>query len=374
MAPNVSDIIAIMESLAPQWLAEPWDNVGLQVGDPQWPVETICLALDPLPETVDAAVSAGAQMLITHHPLLFKPLSSVDVSTAVGAMLSTAMANRLAIFSAHTNLDSVAGGVNDVLAGRLGLDKLTVLDHEKQAEAVKLAVFVPKTHESAVLEALVKSGAGSIGEYSGCSFRSEGKGTFTPGSGSRPYLGQPGRFTQVDEVRIETRVTRARLAGVLGALRKAHPYETMAFDLYPVQSHETGHGLGRVGRLDPPQTLDAFAETVRSRLGLPAVRVVGDGSMTVNRAAVCSGSGGGLMSTAFASGAQVYITGDVRYHDARDAQVRGIGLIDIGHFAGEHLVIGPLADRLAAAIAEAGWSVTVKTGDGECDPFRVLSG
>ncbi|MBI9083793.1 MAG: Nif3-like dinuclear metal center hexameric protein [Desulfobacterales bacterium] len=373
MTPTVSDIIGIMESLAPRWLAESWDNVGLQVGDPQWPVETVWLALDPLPETVAAAVSAGAQMLITHHPLLFRPLSSVDVSTPVGTIVYTAMAHRLAIFSAHTNLDSVTGGINDILAGRLGLDALTVLGDEKQAEAIKLAVFVPQTHETAVLEALVTAGAGCIGDYSGCTFRSVGKGTFTPGSRSRPYLGQPGRFTQVDEVRIETRVTRERLAEVVTALRKAHPYETMAFDLYPMQPHETGQGIGRVGLLDPPQTLDAFAEAVRCALGLPTVRVVGDGAMTVNRVAVCSGSGGGLMSAVFASGAQVYVTGDLRYHDARDAQARGVGLIDIGHFASEHLVIDPLADRLAAAIAEAGWSIAIKTYDAESDPFRVLS-
>ena len=372
MAPTVADIIGIMETLAPRRLAEPWDNVGLQVGDPRWPVETVWLALDPLPETVTAAAAAGAQMMITHHPLLFKPMGSVDVSTPVGTILYTAMTHRLAVFSAHTNLDSAAGGINDLLADRMGLGNLTVLGDEKEAEAVKLAVFVPTTHESAVLEALVAAGAGCIGAYTGCTFRNAGKGTFTPGPSSRPQMGQPGRFTQVDEVRIETVVTRDRLAGVMAALRTAHPYETMAYDLYSVQPQATGQGIGRVGTLDPPQTLDAFAEIVRCALGLPAVRVVGDGTMMVTRVAVCSGSGGGLMSTVFASGAQVYVTGDLRYHDARDAQAQGVGLIDIGHFAGEHLIIDPLADRLATAIDDAGWSVAVKTCDLESDPFRIM--
>lgn len=372
MVPTVAQIAGAMERLAPGRLAESWDNVGLQVGDPLWPVERIWLALDPLPEVVAAAARDGAQMLITHHPLLFKPLASLDLSTPTGGVVQTALENRLAIFSAHTNLDSVAGGVNDILARRIGLASTEVLSHEKTAEAVKLTVFVPEEHESRVIDALVSAGAGRIGDYSGCTFRCAGKGTFVPGPKSTPYRGRPGEPARIDELRIETRVDRQRLSAVLAALRKAHPYETIAFDLVPLMPEATGQGLGRVGDLDVPRTLGALAESVRSALGLDTVRIVGDETLPVQRVALCSGSGGGLLKAVYTSGAQVYVSGDLRYHDARDAQVAGLGLIDIGHFAGEHLVLEPLGDRLTEALRHAGWTVAVKCCEMERDPFRTL--
>jgi dinuclear metal center YbgI/SA1388 family protein len=372
MTTTVSDIIDIMEAIAPAGLAESWDNVGLQVGDPRWPVKTVWVALDPLPAVVSAACRAGVDMLITHHPLIFKPLARLNPATPLGAGIQSAMAGRLAIFSAHTNLDSVSGGINDILARRIGLEDLSVLSGEHAADTLKLVVFVPGDHRMAVLEALSAAGAGRIGGYTGCAFYTGGTGTYVPGPESRPFHGSPGQRSQVEELRMEALVEKEKLSRVLDALKSVHPYETMAFDLYPVLPEKDGQGLGRVGRLETPRSLERFAGTVRRVLGLSSVRIAGAPDLPVDRVAVCSGSGGGLLDAFFASGAQVYLSGDLRYHEARDVEAQGLGLVDIGHFSSEHLVVKPLADRLASALSAAGGQVDVIGCELEQDPFRVL--
>lgn len=372
MSANVASVAVLMERLAPAFLAEEWDNAGLQVGRPDWPVQRVLVALDATPDVVTAACRERADLLITHHPLIFKPLRSVDLNTAIGGVIGKAIRHKLAVFAAHTNLDKAAGGVNDVLAGRIGLKNLSVLAAAAGQEKVKLAVYVPLAYEKTVLTAFHASGAGTIGAYSNCTFRSRGKGTFRPGPGATPFSGTVGEVHTADEIRIEAVVERPKLPGILAQIASRHPYETMAYDVFPLVSDDAGQGLGRVGELERPVTLEVFADQVRERLKLKYLRVAGKPDLPVSRAAVCSGSGSGLLSGFYASGAQAYVSGDLHYHDARDVEAAGLGLIDVGHFASEHLIVEDLAERLRALAAAERLAVDIRACRIENDPFRVV--
>lgn len=267
----VADIIGIMEHLAPPRLAEEWDNCGLQVGSTQWPVHHIWVALDPLPAVVRSAAQAQVDLLITHHPLIMRPLHVIDADTLAGQVIETALTARMAVYSAHTNLDSAKDGVNDVLARTIGL--------------AQLAPMVP----------------------------------------SAPQEGDPGECSD--------------------------------------------SGMGRVGVLEAPLTLADLADEVKRRLDLPVIKIAGDPCLLVHRVAVCSGSGSSLLDAFLDTTAEVYVSGDMRYHDARRVEDAGRALIDVGHFPSEQLVIPPLVERLRQAVQKAGWRVQVAFSELERDPF-----
>jgi dinuclear metal center YbgI/SA1388 family protein len=382
MAATVADIINIMESIAPSLLAEEWDNSGLQIGQKDWPVKKVRIALDPSPDVVDDACKHHADLLLTHHPLLFKALKSVNFSTPTGSILHKAVLHRLAIFSAHTNLDNAFGGVNDVLASKIGIHHLKPLKKNSKgglggfedATAYKLAVYVPAEYEDRILNALFETTAGNIGDYSCCSFRNQGKGTFCPGTSAKPFTGTIGEITHADEIRIEAVVSKSDLDAVIAHLRKQHPYQTMAYDVYPLLSYdESGTGTGRIGDLPETLTLAAFARKIKENLKLGYVKVAGDPDLQVKKAALCSGSGSSLMNVFFSSDAEVYISGDLHYHDAKDAEAEGRGLIDIGHFASEHLMVEILAERIRQILSETGTAdVTVEACGLEKDPFVIV--
>ncbi len=244
MEATIADIIKAMEIIAPSWLAEEWDNVGLQIGKNNWPVRTIWIALDPTPQVVDDASRNGVDLLITHHPLIFQPLRSIQLESPEGSIIQTALQAQMAIFSAHTNFDNVNHGLNDALARRIGLEDLKILRKSGKAETYKLVVYVPVGYEKDILGALFETNAGKIGSYTCCSFRSKGKGTFKPDTSSKPFSGKIGEISHVDEVRIETFVRKNDLNRIVEYVRKHHPYETMAYDIYPLLSAENIHGTG----------------------------------------------------------------------------------------------------------------------------------
>lgn len=372
MTGTVAQFVRILNRLAPPRLAESWDPVGLQLGSPNWPVNKIWTALDPLLDVVADACANDVDLLVTHHPLFFKPLKSIDGESALGRIISMALSRRLAIFSAHTNLDSAAGGVNDVLAGRIGLNHLRVLASPGQADRFKLVVFVPSDHVKRIIDTLFELDAGRIGNYSCCTFRCEGVGTFSPETGATPAIGEHGTINEVQESRIEVLLSNDKLDGVVDALKAAHPYETMAYDVYPLSAQDQRTGLGRVGELAAPMSLAAFCTTLKKVLNLSTVKVVGNPERTISTVAVCSGSGSSLLAAAVASGAQVYVSGDLGYHVARDAQQADIGLVDVGHFASEHLVVGALASSIREAVAASGLSATVEAAGTESDPFQYI--
>ncbi len=372
MTPTVKDMVRLLGDLAPTGLAESWDNVGLQVGDPRWRVENAWVALDPLPAVVDAAASAGVQLLITHHPLIFKPLSGIDISEGTGRIIALSIRHRLAVLSAHTNLDSTDGGLNDIAADMCDMIDLRPLVPASVDATVKLVVFVPEGAEDAVMAAIADTPAGRIGNYTGCAFRSPGTGIFTPGAGARPFHGKPEETSHVAEYRLEILTPRRHLEAVVARIRKAHPYETMAYDVYPLVPPSSSVGLGRLGRLTSTQRLRDYAQKLGRRFDAAGVRFVGDPEMKVQTAAVSTGSGGSLLGEFFRSGADVFISGDIRYHDARSIEAAGKALIDLGHFPSEMIFAAPVAERLASAAWQSGFEVTITPCQMEKDPFRFL--
>ncbi|WP_300672985.1 Nif3-like dinuclear metal center hexameric protein [Desulfoluna sp.] len=373
MSVTVSEIISMMEELAPSSLAEQWDNVGLQIGRTDQTVTRIHIALDPTPEVVAAAADDGAEMLITHHPLIFTPLKTLNLDTPLGGIIARSVSSPLSIYSAHTNLDSAPGGMNDVFSEMIGMDHPVPLMPSFDSETVKLVFFVPEEYRHKVMKALFSGGAGSIGKYSCCSFSSPGRGTYMPEQGAEPSEGFPGKMSCVDEVRVETVVKRSQVDHVLCAVRAVHPYETMEYNIYPLlpgaDGDASGSGLGRVGTFNPAIRLKDLAERIKAAFGMPMVKVVGNPEMPVHRAAVCTGSGASLMKAFYKSGADVFISGELKYHDARTVEEMGKGLVDAGHFGTEHFSCTLMAQILKEKIKERGLKVDVVVSTLEKDPF-----
>lgn len=368
---RIHDLVGLLNALYPTALAEDWDNVGLQVGDPQAQVSKVLVCLDPSQAALQAAVELGAQAILCHHPLIFRPLRHLTPADETGRILFSAVQQHIAIIAAHTNLDRAANGLNDWLAAAFELDGCRPLE-EAEGALIKLVVYVPAGYEDSVARALFKAGAGNIGNYDSCSFRSEGTGTFRATEGCSPFVGQVGQHSRVRELRLETVVPQDRLKRVVERMLRVHPYEEVAYDLVPLANRRNDIGLGRIGRLNQDTTLKAFAETAKDILQVPALRMVGDPRKVVRKVAVCGGSGASLFKEAARQGADVLVTGDVKYHEARDAASLGLGLIDAGHFATERLMIGPLAETMARAAAMRDFKIEFFELKGEEDPFAVV--
>jgi dinuclear metal center YbgI/SA1388 family protein len=369
--PRVSDIVGIINKFAPFGRAEEWDNVGLQVGDPAAPAGKIMVALDPGKDALAAAAAAGCRLLLTHHPFIFKSLNRVSHSDPLGELLIFAIKNDLAVISLHTNLDVARGGVNDLLAQQLKVDACVPLKITHVAELIKLAVFVPKGSEEQVLEALFRFST-SIGNYRDCSFQAGGVGTYTPQVGAKPFLGRVGKRECAEESRVEVLLAKTDLSAALAALVKAHPYEEPAYDLYPLLNRGEACGLGRIGTLAAETTLAEFAAMVKEQLGLAGLRFVGAAGRRVCKVALCGGSGASLIREAWKQGADVLVTGDVKYHEARDAEALGLALVDAGHFATERPMIRGVADLLRGELEKKRFIAEVLTFEGEREPFSHI--
>lgn len=348
---RVQGIADAVDALAPRRFAEGWDNVGLLLGDPAAEVSRVLLALDVRDSTVALAVNGGYNVIVAHHPLIFKPLKSLRADTPLGRKLAALLAHGIAVIAAHTNLDTAPGGVNDVLADRLGLDPDTCAPlAAKHDPWLKLAVFVPAEHAERVRRALFDAGAGRLGKYSEASFSVSGRGTFKPQVGAQPFLGAVGERATVEEERLEVILPAVRERAVVRALLAAHPYEMPAFDLCALRNTSplTDYGLGRVGRLPQPVSLATFVERVRESLSTP-VRVAASrplDAVRVRTVGLCGGSGAEFIDAAKFAGCDVYVTGDVRYHEAQHACELGLPVVDAGHFATEQPVVPVLANRL----------------------------
>ncbi|HEY8346745.1 MAG TPA: Nif3-like dinuclear metal center hexameric protein [Symbiobacteriaceae bacterium] len=369
---TIGTITALLEELAPPEWAESWDNVGLQVGDPGRPVQRLLVALELTDGVVEEAVRLGASLVVVHHPPLFRPLKAIRLDTPAGARLERLIKAGIGVYAAHTNLDQAPGGTNDTLAQLVGLKDWEVLEPAGEERYFKLVVFVPRGYEDAVRQAMAEAGAGHIGNYSHCTFQAPGTGTFLPLEGTNPFLGQQGRLEYADEYRLETIVPQRRVSAVVKAMIAAHPYEEVAYDLYPLANPGKVRGHGRIGKLETPTTLGALAERLKQELGLAHVAVVGDPHRTVATVAVGAGAGGSLVQTAARRGADVLVTGDVKYHDARDAADAGLGVIDIGHYSSERIVVRPLAAYLRQRLAEKGLEADVVEYQAVENPFRYL--
>jgi dinuclear metal center YbgI/SA1388 family protein len=360
------DLIKAMESYAPSALAVEKDRIGLQVGDPQAEVRKVLVTLDVNEEVVDEAIRIGANWIVAHHAVIFHPLKEIRTDEPAGRMFAKLLAHGIHVYIAHTNLDAAEGGVNDALADRLGLTGTKVLIGYKQDALKKLVVTVPVAHHEAVLNAISRAGAGWIGNYSHCTFNVEGTGTFLPRDGANPFIGQTGELEKVKEIRLETIMPASIEKRVLEAMFKAHPYEEVAYDIYPLDLKGEPLGFGRIGSLPETMKLDEFARFVKDAFECDGVRVVGDPEKEIRKVAILGGSGGRYLRDVKRQGADVYITGDVDYHTAQEAMDLGISLVDPGHHV-EHWVVPYVCKELEKRLNR---QVPVEPSKVNTNPFR----
>lgn len=368
---NGHEVIQWFERFAPKSYAMEGDKIGLQVGRLNQSVKRVLIALDVLEEVVDEAIEQNVQLIIAHHPPIFRPLKAIRTDEPSGRIMEKLIKNDIAVYAAHTNLDIAPGGVNDLLAECLQLEDTEVLVPTIEEQLNKLAVYVPVDHAEEVRKAIGDAGAGFIGEYSHCSFSVTGTGRFLPGNHANPYIGKRGKLEEVQEVRIETIYPKRLEKKILTAMLKAHPYEEVAYDLYPLENKGEILGLGRIGKLKQEMTLEEFARFVKSQLEVEGVRVVGDLKSRVRKVAVLGGDGNKYYQSAVFKGADVYVTGDMYYHTAHDAMMAGLNIVDPGHNVEKVMKTG-VAKILSAISDEKGADVEFIPSKVNTDPFRFL--
>ena len=330
---QLKTITGALERLAPLSLQESYDNSGLQVGDPEMQVNGILITLDVTEEVVEEAVRLGFNLIISHHPVIFGGLKSLTGQTAPERIVARSLREGIAIYSGHTNFDSIHDGVNRAMAVRLGLNNLRILEPRKGL-LKKLVVFVPTDLAGQVREAIFEAGAGQIGAYDSCSYNLEGSGTFRGGEGTDPFVGIPGVLHAEPETRVETIVPSHLLSRVVKAMVAAHPYEEAAYDIYPLENSNPAAGMGMVGDFEDGMDEEVFLNFLKDRFFLSVIRHSALLGKQVRRVALCGGAGSFLMGRAIASGADVFVTGDLKYHQFFDAEGK-IVLMDIGHFESE---------------------------------------
>jgi dinuclear metal center YbgI/SA1388 family protein len=342
----LDDVLDYLEKLAPLSLAEEWDNVGLLLGERTRQVERIMTCLTVTPESAAEAIEEGAGLVVSHHPVLFRPVQRLTDANPEGRMLLGLIRAGVAVYSPHTAFDNASGGINDLLAERLGLSDVRPLRTIRSGAECKVVVFVPESDLGKVSDALFNAGAGRIGQYRECSFRVPGTGTFFGLDSTNPAIGQKGRHEEVSEWRLEVVCPADRLDPVIAAMRRAHSYEEPAFDLYPLGLKPGTGGSGRVGSLRAPVALQEFAERVQKDLNASHIQVVGDLNRTVRSVAIACGAGGEFRSDAIQAKADVFLTGEMRFHDYLAAQTDGLALLLPGHYATERPGVERLAERL----------------------------
>ena len=343
---TVSDMINELEDIAPPELADADDRIGLQVGDPSMEVRRVCVTVDVSVGVVDLAVEHRANLLVAHHPLIYAPLTSVAEIDPITQRLAKLIRANVALFVLHTNYDTVPGGVNDALASKLGVLNCRPLTTRKTDPLVKIAVFVPDSAVEQVRSAMAEAGAGVIGQYTHCSFRTQGIGSFVPLPAAQPYIGSAGKLEEVEECRLEMVCVGSRVNDVVAAMIEVHPYDEVAYDVYQLANEPIRYGYGRVGTLEDTISLREFVERVKRTLGLDYTKVSGNLDKPVKRVAFCAGGASLHYREAAQARADVYVTGDTKHQDMLDSNALGLAMIDAGHFETEKPGMVELTERL----------------------------
>lgn len=365
----LTDIVAELERLAPLSLAADWDNVGLLLGDRAAEVKRVMTCLTVTPESAGEAIERGAQLIVTHHPVLFKAVKRLTGDTPEGRLLCGLLRAGVAVYSAHTAFDDAPDGINETLARQLGLSGVGPLRRREGPRQCKIVAFVPDNDLAKVSDALFAAGAGTIGQYRECSYRLSGVGTFYPTESTNPTIGQKGRREEVSEWRLEVVCPEAKVDAAVRALRGAHSYEEPAFDVYPLRSASGSSGTGRLGTLASPVPLDDLARRVRELLHAGPIQVVGDAKRMVSRVGIVCGAGGELLGDAVRARADVFLTGEMRFHDYLAARTQGVALCLPGHYATERFGLEELAERLRQRWA----GLEVWASERESDPVYWVS-
>lgn len=366
---TVADIAAFLERFAPRTLAADWDNVGLLLGDPAAPVQRLMTCLTVTPESAAEAIADGAQLIVSHHPIFFRPTRRLTANAPDGGFVWQLARAGIAVYSPHTSFDDTRGGINDILARRLGLVDVAPLRPGGGPSECKIVVFVPESDLVRVSDAMFAAGAGRIGEYRECSYRVTGTGTFFGSEQANPTIGQKGQREEVTEFRLEVICPAGQVAPVLAAMRGAHSYEEPAHDVYALQPKPASTGSGRIGHLPKARTLSDLAHQAKSALSANQVQTAGDPQRSVTRVALACGAAGELLDDALRAGADVFLTGEMRFHDILRAQAHNLGLILPGHYATER----PGMEELASVLGQQWKDVTVWASRSERDPLSALT-
>ena len=369
---TVKEIIDRFEKFAPKNIAEKNDPIGLQLGSLDKEVKKMMVTLDVRPDVVKEAIENNVDFIFAHHPAMFVPVKRFDLSTPQNAMYAELIKHDITVYAAHTNLDNANGGMNDWLAEALELTNTTPLLPVREEQWYKLAVFVPVENADELRIALAKAGAGKLGEYSGCSYSLEGTGRFIPTEDAIPYIGESGQLVEVKEQKVEVVFPASIKGRVLETMENNHPYEEIAFDLFKIEGLGQKTGMGRVGELSQPMTVEEYARFCKQCLGLEGLRLVAkDKTKLVKRVAVLGGSGAKFYPSALQKQADVYITGDVSYHTAHDMYETGLAVIDPGHHF-ESICKPHLAELFTAWNKQNAWQIDVYSSKLNTDPFEFI--
>lgn len=365
----IKEVLKKMDDWAPGSIAWERDNVGLQVGNPALPLKNIMLALDMQQNVLTQAAAKKCNLIITHHPLLFNPIKKITPATdKTSSLIQQLILKNITLASYHTNLDFTKDGVSLQLAKKIGLTKIQFLSPIK-TEQCKLVLFVPKNYLEKVSQSLFDAGAGRIGEYSNCSFRLNGEGTFFGSEDANPAIGKKGKLEKVEEVRVEMVFDKWNMEKIIEALSLSHPYEEPAYDIYSIQNKNKNFGIGAIGEFDSPVSAQEFLQRISSKLKSNGIRYSKTNIKEIKRVAVCGGSGSELLNDALAAKADALITADIKYHTFQDAEDK-ILLIDAGHFETEAPVLDEVKKRLEKVLEKKSNKVFIYRG--EANPVKYF--
>lgn len=364
-------IIENIEEWAPKGAAWDADNVGIQAGNAELSINNILLTLELTEESLAFALEKECNFIFTHHPLIFKPLKSIQPGKNITSrLLEILIKNDILLYSAHTNLDFTKNGVSFELAEKLGLKKVRFLKQQENNQC-KIIVFVPASHTGKVSSALFEAGAGRIGEYEMCSFTSEGKGSFLGSEKSNPSVGEKNHLEHVDETRLEVLVDNWNLSSAVRNMLASHPYEEPAFDIVPLKNSNTKFGYGAVGEIENELEVEEFMSHVSDSVGAESLRFCDGNKKLIKTVAVCGGSGSELIGSAISSGADAFITGDIKYHPFHDAAGK-ILLIDAGHYETEIHALDAVERRLSTMIEKENEELKIIKYPGKTNPIKVF--
>ena len=368
---KIKEIANAVEEIAPLGLAQDWDNVGLLVGNPDNNIKNILITIDTTKAVVAEAKAQKVDLILAYHPIIWDGLKRV---TADGEMahIYDLIKSGISVFCIHTALDVAAGGVNDALADILGIENAEpVGDYvaDPAGTQYKIITFVPETDVNKVANALYEAGAGAIGNYSHCGFQAGGTGSFKPLAGANPTIGKRGKVESVNEIKLETVVSSDKVGAVIAALRKSHPYETPAFDVFQHCDLENKIGLGRIGLLKQPLSMQKAIANIKAATGCKAIGLVGPSKRTVKKAAVCAGSCGKIINSVIAADCDLYLTGELKHHQALAAQEAGLTCICLSHTVSERFALKNLAKQLKKRLK----TVTIRLSKKDRDPFTWIS-
>jgi dinuclear metal center YbgI/SA1388 family protein len=330
---KIKEILKTLEEFAPLQLQESYDNSGLVIGNPETETTGILCTVDITDRVVEEAMRLNANLIISHHPLIFQGLKSITGKTFIEKIIVKAVKNDISIYSAHTNMDNTFNGVNKTICDKIGLTSCKILQPLKNS-LLKIVVFVPVNEADKVRDALFEAGAGHIGNYDCCSYNTDGRGSFRGGENTNPFVGEKGKLHFEKEIKIETIVPKTILHHAVAAMLEAHPYEEVAYDIYPLENKYALAGAGMIGKLNKPLSPGMFLDLLKTTFNIPFIRYSGNDKDLIEKVAVCGGSGSFLLEEARKQGAHSFITGDVKYHQFFDAE-NSLLYCDIGHYESE---------------------------------------